>query len=333
MIWVLGDAFGHESFEPYFKKNNNIGYCRENFDITGFFTNKFVSHDQNAISRLRNTFAAAIKDKVYLPKYVVIVPDDNILRYVNIAKLDYNSVSMGRLLNSIMSQFTKYVDIQKEHLPKKAWKVNYPQFIWIEAPMNDSFPNNELRLKFNKCMHHISKFHQNTTVLPFKKVWDPQDQNYYASESRRFTANGFAKYWESVNLTIKFVDTILTKKINKKKETKQENKEDQNAQQETTKNKYKWTKDDKISNTESQATTSNHREEKERPRKSDTTYKDTSTRRDHKKYDEYYDPYNRHSREYHGTSRRQNYYDDYNEYGYDDWNGYGRRYYNYAHNY
>ena len=128
---------------------------------------------------MRNTLAAAIKDKIYLPKYIYIVPDDNLIRYAKVAKIDHSQSAMGRMVNNIMSQHNKYIDIQKEHLPKKAYKENFPQIFWIEAPLNDNFYNNDQRVNFNKALNHYAKFNKNKNVLQLKKIWDPQDTTYY----------------------------------------------------------------------------------------------------------------------------------------------------------
>ena len=57
-------------------------------------------------------------------------------------------------------------------------------------------------------------------------------------ENRRFTVDGYARYWEAVNATVKFTDTILVKKITKKKSYKPM--EPQQKQGGNNKNKYKW---------------------------------------------------------------------------------------------
>ena len=234
MVWIFGDEFAHGSFENYFKRNNNISYTKETFDVSGFFTSRFTSNDQNAISRLRNALATAITAKVHLPKFIVIVPDDNLLRYAKIAKSETSSVSMGKLINSVMLQHNRYIEIQKEYLPSKSQCDQFPIIIWIEAPINNSFPNNEKRIKFNKSLNHIAKFHENVHVLQLKKIWDPQDSNYYVFENRRFTVFGLGKYWEAVNATIKFADTILIKKVQRKAARAKAAEEFDGS------NKYKW---------------------------------------------------------------------------------------------
>ena len=171
-VWFLGDNFGFKTYSEHFnerKFEDYDGYTRRYYGTRGFFTNKYSHHDQNAVSRLRNTLAKAITDRVLLPKMVVIVPDNDLIKFAQSA--DYN-----RILDNIMKQHNKYIDIQKEYLPERSLRGNmYPQLIWIEPPLHDNFHDNKQRRKFTECLQEATKFHKNTLSLSLKKIWDPQD--------------------------------------------------------------------------------------------------------------------------------------------------------------
>ena len=49
-------------------------------------------------------------------------------------------------------------------------------------------------------------------MLMLKKVWDSQDTNLYIQESRRFTASGLKAYWEAIDRTVRYFDSIVLKK-------------------------------------------------------------------------------------------------------------------------
>ena len=227
----MGDAFAYDSYEDYFKKTN--GYLKEKFEVSGFFTSRFTHHDNNAISRLRNLMASAIAKKTYLPKYILIVPDDDLVKYVKFDRDSFDE-AMRKLLTNIMVQHNKYIITQKESLSKKSQKEDQPQIIWIEAPCNDNFANNSWRRRFNTCLNQVSQFYPNTNSLDLKKVWDDQDTSLYVKDSRRFTAHGYSIYWQAVDTTFKYVDTILMKKIQRKatKNAKAANTNDSD--------KYRW---------------------------------------------------------------------------------------------
>ena len=53
------------------------------------------------------------------------------------------------------------------------------------------------------------------------KVWNPDDTSLFSARTYRFTEEGLRKYWLSIDAAIKFWDTILCDKF-QKKSTKQQ---------------------------------------------------------------------------------------------------------------
>ena len=81
-VWIIGDDFGFHSFQKYYyKQHKSDRYMIEEFEVSGFHNDSKASYDVNTISRFRNCFVGAIKDQAILPKYVVIVPDNNIIKF------------------------------------------------------------------------------------------------------------------------------------------------------------------------------------------------------------------------------------------------------------
>ena len=121
-----------------------------------------------------------------------------------------------------MSEYDKLIASAKDHLPTKAKCDNYPQILWIEAPQHDNIPttNQLMRTKFNAALNTAASFHDIDHVLQLKKVWDPHSLNLFLKEEKRFTSDGLIDYWLAVDKTVKYANTILFKKIEKKKEKK-----------------------------------------------------------------------------------------------------------------
>ena len=200
-VWFIGDDFASRSFEQYFQQRDHTeykGYVKEYYDTLGFVSSKFLSLNQNMVSCIRNTFANVIKEKVLLPKLVILCFDDDLIKCI-----DYTGPGLGRclgcLINAIMVDFDCLVQAQKEYLPRKSKKNTYPQFIWIEAPIHDNFHNNDERKIFNEAVIHAAQLHENVSVLQLKKIWDQENTRLYISESRRFTSEGLAKYWMAID--------------------------------------------------------------------------------------------------------------------------------------
>ena len=235
-IWFFGDNFGFRSYLEHFNERdpaNYDGYVKMQYSMKGFFTNKFTHHDQNAVSRLCNVIAKAIQDRTLLLKIMVIVPDDDLITYVNINNYGFTK-AMTRIVDNIMKQHTKYVEIQKDFLPERSKRPLLPQIIWIQAPLHDNFHNNNDRTKFNKILAEVAQLHPNTSALALKKVWDPSDTRLYVAHSR-FTSLGLTTYWAAIDKTIKFADTILLKKWLKQAENNYVR-----SRKNPSKNKYKW---------------------------------------------------------------------------------------------
>ena len=178
-----------------------LGYCRSQFDIRGFFTNKYTHHDQNAVSRIRNTLIKAIQDNVYLPKWIITVVDDDIMRYLNLESRGTID-SYKRIIDNIMKEQNKAIAIQNDYLPAKSKMKNQPQLLWIQAPHHGNFHNNDLREKWNAALTAIAPFHNNVHIMPFKKIWDPEDLTLYDKHARRYTSAGYKNYWAAVDKTI-----------------------------------------------------------------------------------------------------------------------------------
>ena len=113
-IWVMGDDFRHKSFNKYYYlQAGDEQYMKEQFEVTGFMNDKSSSLDTNTLSRFRNNFVGAVTDQPVLPKFVVIVPDNDIIKYVWYRKDDVQD-GYVRLLKWLMSQYNCMVASVKE---------------------------------------------------------------------------------------------------------------------------------------------------------------------------------------------------------------------------
>ena len=103
-----------------------------------------------------------------------------------------------------MNEHTRIVEAQKEYLPAKAKRANYPHFLWIQLPYHKNFRNNKLKNSFYKCMDIVGK-----------KVWEENNSNFFVSDAQRYTAEGLNKYWETIDHTVRFCYTTILKRIAK----------------------------------------------------------------------------------------------------------------------
>ena len=110
----MGDDFRHKSFNKYYYlQAGDEQYMKEQFEVTGFMNDKSSSLDTNTLSRFRNNFVGAVTDQPVLPKFVVIVPDNDIIKYVWYRKDDVQD-GYVRLFKWLMSQYNCMVASVKE---------------------------------------------------------------------------------------------------------------------------------------------------------------------------------------------------------------------------
>ena len=111
--------------------------------------------------------------------------------------------------------------------------------VWIEAPMHNNYYNNAEREAFNRALNNAVKYHDNTKVLQLKKVWNTEDTNLYIQESSRYTSVGLNTYWQAVDCTVRYADTILFKKLQFKPKHFTKREHESNAFKKN--DKYHWT--------------------------------------------------------------------------------------------
>ena len=88
--------------------------------------------DPSPFSRICNSLLGAIKEQMVLPRLIVIVPDDNIVSYIE-SRNDTSSYTIGKIIHWMMSEFNKLIASQKDFLPNKAKCTGLPHICWIEA--------------------------------------------------------------------------------------------------------------------------------------------------------------------------------------------------------
>ena len=150
---------------------------------------------------MHNQFISAIKEHTLLPKLVVLIMDDDLICTFKYA--DYGvSEAFGHIIHSLAAEFNKIVESYKDKLPLKALRKEYPKFIWIAPPLNCSFDNNILRNKLTKSIKSTLEIQQHQMMLKIVICWEYDNSSLYRNGF--FTADGFHKYWQSIDSAIEF---------------------------------------------------------------------------------------------------------------------------------
>ena len=245
------DEFGSKSFEKYFKPRDISDgyYSKTHFDVTGYSSNSY-GDNPSTIARFANLLKKAVstvgagKKLQPMPKIIVIVPDNDIIKCFSTCDATSGCLTkpFGMVINFIMTEYERGTSSYKEGLPSKAKKDMYPYFLWILLPIHDKFSDNAERLKFNNSAEEMAKYHTNVKCLELKKVWDSHDGSLFSDEGR-FTSEGYRKYWDAVDKTVRYCDSVVLKK----KFTNKQSCKNATQEQKCQKDIYKW-KNPKIRN-------------------------------------------------------------------------------------
>ena len=216
-IWIIGDEFASNSCDEYFKRTCNTTlkgkkdtgtHCGDFFEIKTHTANQYTSHIHNFIGWVLNTFTQALNNEEFLPKAVVFILDNDLIKFVNIASFGI-SVIYGRIIHYMCDEIMKLLTSKKEKLPKRATRDQFPHVIWIVPPFHSFFTDNPQCAKLGKALDNTVVLFKNMWSLKLKKIWDSQDSTLYVKDSHRFTVTGLMTYWMAVDRTIKFWDTSL----------------------------------------------------------------------------------------------------------------------------
>ena len=190
--------------------------------MTGYFNHDNAVDNPSVVGRFASLLTNAVHRKsvggtgslLPLPKLVIIVPDNNLVNAVGENITQNVSKAYSRLLNYIMTEYDRCVAAFKENLPACCIKSpGYPSFLWIQPPRHKNFKDNSQRYKFNRCLEDVVDLHPNMFTLALKKGWDSEDTTLFVD---RFTSSGLKSYWEAVDKTIRYFDSVVLKKNDKK---------------------------------------------------------------------------------------------------------------------
>ena len=199
-IWFIGDGFLAGTYSKgYQQTEQNEQFLREHFGVLAFHNDQHL--DTNLISRIRNVLVSALNKHSKLPKLVVIVLDNDMIKFVDHEKYGA-SIALGKIMDVVVESLDSVIKTRKDQIAKNAYRDQEPHFIWMGAPIHQDFNDNSLRVKFNTCMESIIKQFKNMSFLMPRKGWEIDNHKIVKNES--FTVDGSKMYWKAVECAIKF---------------------------------------------------------------------------------------------------------------------------------
>ena len=202
-IWILGDNFIAESFRKNFKKASADLFMRNNYEVIAHCSSKYSDKNINTLSCIVNSFIHAMNTKFYLPDFLIVFLDSDLIDY-----LQYKKLNTAQLLGPWIEYLTEFIDesLQNRHqlLPAKVRLSTPTQVYWVEALGHSNFDymDKQAREIFNQCMDAACKLHEPMRVLKLREYWDKSNDNLVINN--RFTKQGLASYWKSLDASFQF---------------------------------------------------------------------------------------------------------------------------------
>ena len=208
------------SYRIHFKKREKSDYfIKQNFEYKTFCGSKYNDSNSNCLSRLQITFASAINKHLLLPKFIIVILDDDLIQYLGF--YNQGKVSLyGEWLQWLIDAYTKAVKDKLKFLPVKAKRPNQPMVYWVEVPNSVHFNKEQYqsRIQFNLTLQSIIRQHANMRTIKLKDDWSMDDSNLVSYSG--FSATGFDRYWDAIDKAFKFNvakrDEYLVKEAAKK---------------------------------------------------------------------------------------------------------------------
>ena len=221
-MWFLGNLFVHENYHTLQQmhastKVNKVNalYIYDMYNIRCFTANP-LSEVHNVAARLVSALIKALNDAEKLPKAVIIIPDWDLIRYINFVECNAE-VIFEDLLDWIITNMKRAVQSKRDYLLKKragAVMDNDPQIIWVKminwfgCTPHGTRGTEQLRLlaqkgKFNRVLEDLLAKEHNHFIM---------DVNVAVHEAKYFSANnelsgdGRVRYWEEIIEQIQLFD-------------------------------------------------------------------------------------------------------------------------------
>ena len=224
-LWIIGDKFCAENSHVLIHqlKQHEL-YVKQNFELKVFYSRVPESGNcarsnttrdvvSNCISRIHNTVVAALSRHAQIPKMMVVVLENDIINF-----LEYQGYGVTEMYGKVIEYLTKelqntVIRFRNRYLPSKAFRSNWPQFIYITPSIHDSYKDNILRKKFTTEMNALLQNAPATLTLRFKQIWNPENKNLVSTEGT-ITSAGVKSFWLALDKTIKFADHRLFRNYN-----------------------------------------------------------------------------------------------------------------------
>ena len=177
----------------------------KNFEVRDFSSSNYSSHNKNVLGRLINTLVNAVNENNTLPKLIVIIVDDDIVRNMR----HTNARQIHRVTSWLLTQYEHSILAYKDFLLTRAKK----QTNHICCGLNHSNTKTSDITTISFVLQSVARQKLFMSTLQMIKIWEPNDNSSYLADANRFTSQGLVKYWASVDSAIRYWNVAIQPKV------------------------------------------------------------------------------------------------------------------------
>ena len=179
-------------------------YASTHFEIH-VQTSRSNFNSESVIGNLLHNFTKLYNERQILPKWVVIVLENDIIRNL---KYKY---AVERAYEPVLKWICQQLHITREkiraELPFKMKKFGWPHFLWIQPTQHKNYNDLTLRKSFIDQLWKVNISYDDMIIMPLEQKWSDKDDNLFLEREKRFSTEGIKSYWEAVDNAIMYADS------------------------------------------------------------------------------------------------------------------------------
>ena len=233
-VWLVGDDSlskiygGLQHLKSRRESKHEKGpYIYEFYSVSAWYMNP-LSEVRPTIARLQNALTEALNQNIYLPKYIIIIPEKDIVE----SAFKSDSCSNREIedqANWLIGQVSKLLMARREDLKSKkpgSVTADLTRVIWVNMLARPEYNNPYLNTLFDLRQTYNGKMKKLLEVEKYMHIIEvPNMEEYkYFNKQGELTTLGKEEFWLNFNAELKALDATpkenlkLDIKKNKKKE-------------------------------------------------------------------------------------------------------------------
>ena len=190
-MWIVGDRFMNSIFrtlqelkDKAVRADKPTPFIYERFNVFHFYRSSLT---HNAYIRMLNSFVDALNRRPHLPKYILLVPDKDLLEAIDFFNFGITKI-LGTCLNWLAKQFERMLESRHENIFKKcpgALRLEETKLIWVKMicrpqvkPSDARFKVLATRAKLNNTLDDLAVWHKNIQIISITSLSYDKDFDF-----------------------------------------------------------------------------------------------------------------------------------------------------------